>query len=102
MAILNECNSISESLELSKVIKEVSHIDQYDYLLEDFGSFNLVKQNLKKEINIQYDSRRILLLKSMLAFLEGLPAYTHNECFSTYGTNSLNLVLEKVIKKCFF
>ena len=58
--------------------------------------FRSVLNRIVKELNVQFNTRKQLLLKTLYAYIANSSALDDLDCFSMFGTNSFNLVWEKV------
>ena len=67
-----------------------------DEQIEDFGDKEYVLDRIVKELNVQFNTRKQLLLKTLYAYIANSSALDDLDCFSMFGTNSFNLVWEKV------
>lgn len=70
--------------------------DISDEDIEDFGDREYVLDRIIKELNVQFNTRKQLLLKTLYAYIANSSALDDLDCFSMFGTNSFNLVWEKV------
>lgn len=64
--------------------------------IEDFGDKEYILERIVKELNVQFNTRKQLLLKTLYAYIANSSALDDLDCFSMFGTNSFNLVWEKV------
>lgn len=88
----------------SREMKEADLLDLFDIMgielsdeeLSDFGDTDYILDRLVKELNVQYNTRKQLLLKTLYAYVANSSALDDLDCFSMFGTNSFNLVWEKV------
>ena len=71
-------------------------VDISDEHIEDFGDKEYVLERIAKELNAQFNTRKQLLLKTLYAYIANSSALDDLDCFSMFGTNSFNLVWEKV------
>ena len=71
-------------------------VDISDEHIEDFGDKEYVLERIVKELNVQFNTRKQLLLKTLYAYIANSSALDDLDCFSMFGTNSFNLVWEKV------
>ena len=70
--------------------------DISDEQIEDFGDKEYVLDRIVKELNVQFNTRKQLLLKTLYAYISNSSALDDLDCFSMFGTNSFNLVWETV------
>ncbi len=98
--ILSICSKeLSESgiLELF----DITEVNLCNTSMEEFGDIDYILYRLQKEIQIQYVSRKQRLLKTIYTYLVNSKMHTDDVSFSLYGTNSFNLVWEKVCSENF-
>ncbi len=69
--------------------------------LDDFGETDYILYRIQSELNIQFNTRRQLLLKSMYAYVSQKKTLLDQSCVSLFGTTSFNLVWEKVCATIF-
>lgn len=67
-----------------------------DEQIEDFGDKEYILDRIAKELNVQFNTRKQLLLKTLFAYIANSNTLDDLDCFSMFGTNSFNLVWEKV------
>lgn len=98
-AILVEISGIVKSLHLNDVL----HFPLYERpvrTLDDLGGVEYAKRCLEKELTVQFETRRKLLLQSLLAYLYGRSvALLHKVLVE--GTGSYNLVWEDICRVVF-
>ena len=97
---LHECVVTMASKELQDAellnLFEVSGIDLTDEELEDFGDKEYILYLIENELNTQFNTRKQLVLKTMYAYIDRRGSLCDTDCLSLFGTNSFNLVWEKV------
>ena len=69
--------------------------------LDDFGDIDYILYRIENELNKQFNTRKIYLLKAMYAYISKKGNLDNINYFSTYGTTNFNLVWEKVIAEIF-
>lgn len=93
--ILTQCSKELESLEITELF-DITPVDLSDETIEDFGDKDYILYRLQSEINVQFNTRKQLLLKTLYAYIDQDMKLEFSECFSMFGTNSFNLVWEDV------
>ena len=97
---LHECVVTMASKELQDAellnLFEMSGIDLTDEELEDFGDKEYILYRIENELNTQFNTRKQLVLKTMYAYIDRRGSLYDTDCLSLFGTNSFNLVWEKV------
>lgn len=93
--ILTACsNELKQSglLELFDFLE----VDISDESLDEFGDIEFVLDQIQKELNVQFNTRKQLLLKTMYSFIANKEGLTDIDEFSLFGTNSFHVIWEKI------
>lgn len=95
--ILTKCSKSlgpeqADLLELFEIIE----VNLSDEEIDDFGENDYILERIQKELNIQFNTRKQRLLKTLYAYIAHSSSLSDIDCFSMFGTNSFNLVWEKV------
>ena len=102
---LHECIITEASKELVDAdlmeLFEITDVDLSDELIEDFGEKEYILYRIEKELNIQFNTRKQILLKAMYLYIAGEGTLSDVNSISFFGTNSFNLVWEDVCKEIF-
>ena len=69
--------------------------------MEDFGDTDYIEYRLEQEIKNQFVTRKQSLLKTLYTYIAKKQSNQTEECFGLYGTNSFNLVWEKICAELF-
>ena len=97
---LHECIVSACSRELKNAdlldLFDIAGVEVSDEDLSDFGEEEFILDAIEKELNIQFNTRKQLLLKTLYAYILNNGKAEGLDCFSMFGTNSFNLVWEKV------
>ena len=98
--ILTDC---SKQLELCGLLElfDMSSIEISEELIEDFGDKDYVLYRLQSELNCQFNTRKQILIKTLYAYVAHERTLEDTYGISMYGTNSFNLVWEKVCAEVF-
>ena len=67
--------------------------------IDDFGDVDYICYRIEQELNVQFNTRKKLLLKTMYAFIKNESSLQSEEHFSMFGTNAFHVVWEAVCKK---
>ena len=84
---------------LTKFSKELEELSEEQ--VDDFGDDDYILYRIQNELNVQYNTRKQLVLKAMYAYIAQKASFNNIDSFSIYGTNSFNLVWEKVCAQNF-
>lgn len=97
---LHECVLTMASTELKDAklldLFEMDEVNLTDEELDDFGDKEYILYKIEKELNIQFNTRKQLVLKTMYAYIYRRGSLFDIDCLSLFGTNSFNLVWEKI------
>ncbi len=93
--ILSRCTKELRDADLTDLFG-IMEVDVSDEHIEDFGDKEYILDRLLKELNVQFNTRKQLLLKTLYAYIANSNTLDDLDCFSMYGTNSFNLVWERV------
>ena len=88
----------------SRELRDADLLDLFDILpvevsdeeLDDLGETDYILYRIQNELNLQFNTRKQLLLKTMYAYIANSSGLADIDCFTMFGTNSFNLVWEKV------
>ena len=69
-------------------------VDISDEQIDDFGDKEYILDRIAKELNVQFNTRKQLLLKTLYAYIANSSTLDDLDSFSMFGTNSFNLVWE--------
>lgn len=97
---LHKCilTKISNELKVAELLDlfEITEVDLSDENLDDFGDKDYILYKIEKELNIQFNTRKQLVLKTIYSYIEKKGSLYDIDCLSLFGTNSFNLVWEKI------
>lgn len=75
---------------------DILPVEVSDEELDDFGEKDYILYRIQNELNLQFNTRKQLLLKTLYAYVAHSSTLAEIDCFTMFGTNSFNLVWEKV------
>ena len=97
---LHECviTQASKELESAGLLElfELPETHLSDEVLGDFGDKEYILYRIDRELNVQFNSWKQLVLKALYSFVEKSGHLMDTDCFSIYGTTSFNLVWQHV------
>ena len=93
--ILTKCSKELEDCDLSELF-DIESVCLSDEELDDFGEKEYILYRIQNELNIQFNTRKQLVLKTMYAYVNHDSNLDDSDCFSLFGTNNFNLVWENV------
>lgn len=93
--ILTKVSKDLKNADLSSLF-EITDIDLTDEELDEFGDKEYILYRLENELNCQFNTRKQLVLKTIYAYIDLSGNLYDIDSLSLFGTNSFNLVWEKV------
>ena len=98
--ILTKCTKELKESDLLDLF-DIMGVDVSDEEIEDFGEKEYILERISKELNVQFNTRKQRLLKTLYAYIAHSSTLDNMDCFSMFGTNSFNLVWENVCAEVF-
>ena len=99
-AVITECSSELEKCGLIDVFS-LMPIELSDTPLGDFGDFDSVIRRIEREMNVQFITWKLDVLKLMRSYFQCSPSLEYESGLACYGTNSFHVVWEKACKIAF-
>lgn len=97
---LHECvlSLASKELRASDLLTlfDIMPVELSDEELSDFGERDYILYRIERELNVQFNTRKQLVLKTLYSFVSHEGGLYDIDAFSMFGTNSFNLVWERV------
>lgn len=93
--ILTKCSKELDKSQLADLF-DIANVNLSDESLSDFGENDFILDRINKELSIQFNTRKQLLLKTLYTYVLNDGVLADIDSFSMFGTNSFNLVWEKV------
>lgn len=97
---LHECilTMASKELKDAKLLElfEMVEVDLTDENLDDFGDKEYILYRIENELNTQFNTRKQMILKTIYTYIDHRGSLYDADCMSLFGTNSFNLVWEKI------
>jgi len=98
--VLTKCSKLLEESDLLDIF-DIAAIELSEAVLDDFGDIDYILYRLQAELSIQFNTRKQILLKTLYAYIANSRILEDSYGLSMYGTNSFNLVWEKVCSEVF-
>lgn len=92
--ILTQCSKEIEDSGLLELF-DILDVNLSDEKIEGFGDTEYILNHIQKELNVQYNTHKQLLLKTLYTFVANEGVLSDNSEFSLFGTNSFHVVWEK-------
>lgn len=89
--VLTECTKELKGSDILDILG-VEGVELTDEILKDLGDDDYILNRLEKELNVQFNTRKQILLKTIEALILNKSTIDDIDSFSMYGTNSFNLV----------
>ena len=98
--IITKCSKRLEAAGLLKLF-DLTPIELSDKNEEDFGDKQTILNKLEKELNVEFNSHKQKLLKSMHTFIKEKNAFSNKNFLTVYGTSSYHVIWEEMCSKVF-
>lgn len=100
MAILKECSEILESANLFDIFS-IEGDFYFDIEIEELGDKDYIKDRIKKEMNVQFITRKLELLERMYQYIDNNDKIEKEFECSIFGTSNFYTVWEDVCQYVF-
>ena len=89
---------LSKELEQTDLpeLFDIATVDLSEESLEDFGDQQFILDQIERELNVEFNTRKQNVLKTIYAYISRLGSLTGEDCLALFGTNSFNLVWEAI------
>lgn len=99
--VLTECSKQLHDSQLEDLFEMVS-VELSEESVEDFGDKEYILDRLLAELNLQFNTRKQILLKTMYTYIsQERNVMEQNDAVSMYGTTAFHAVWEKVCAEVF-
>lgn len=98
--ILTEVSKEFESIGIFSLF-DMLGVDLTDEFIDDLGDKDYISYKLLNELNVEFNTRKQNLLKLFYTYVNKATSINDINCLSLYGTQSFNLVWEKVCAEIF-
>lgn len=93
--ILTKCSKELEDADLLDLF-DITSVNLTEDDIDDFGDQEAILYKLTNELNLQFNTRKQLLIKLLYAYIAQDINLEYSEGLSLFGTNSFNLIWEDV------
>lgn len=93
--ILAKCSKELKDADLLELL-DIEGVFLTDEILDELGEDDYIIYRLGKEMNVQFNTRKQIVLKTIDALIMNKSTIDEADSFSMFGSNSFNLVWEKV------
>lgn len=98
--IITVCSKTLEKIGLLDLLNLIP-VELSDKKQDDFGELKTILNNLENELNIQFNSHKQKLLKSMHTFLQEKNSFSNENYLTVYGTSTYHVIWEEMCSKVF-
>ena len=98
--IITECSKQLEEYGLIELF-DLTPVELSDKSLDDFGDDDYILNKLEKEINVEFNSHKQKLLKSMHTFISKKNSFTNETFLTVYGTTTYHVIWEEMCSEIF-
>lgn len=99
--ILTDCSEQLHTAQLD-ILFDIDQMILSEEKLEDFGDTDYILERIQKELNIQFNTRRQILLKTLYAYVaQNRRLLENNDGISMFGTTAYHAVWENVCAEVF-
>jgi DNA-binding Lrp family transcriptional regulator len=100
-AVLTECSRQLEEAQLTELF-DIEPLELTEDEISDFGEDDYILERISRELSVQFNTRKQILLKTMYAYIASeRKVDLLDDSVSLYGTNAFNLIWEKVCGEVF-
>lgn len=97
--VLTECSKQLHAAQLDELF-DMDRIELSEETLEDFGDKEYILERIVKELNLQFNTHRQILLKTLYAYIsQDRKMLDENDGISMFGTTAYHAVWEKRVQK---
>ena len=93
--IITDCSNKLHNLDLLELLG-LSEINLSDRNLDDFGDNGLLLNKIEKEMNVEFNSHKQKILKSMHSYISEQNSFSSQNFLTLYGTNKFYHIWENV------
>ena len=98
--IITKCSKYMEKFGLLDMF-DLSPVELSDKELDDFGDIDYILNRLMMELNVEFNTHKRKLLKSMHDYLTQLNSFSHDKLLSLYGTRAYHEIWEEMCAQVF-
>ena len=99
--VLTDCSKMLHMSQLDMLFG-IDELVLSDEEIDDFGDREYILDRIQKELNIQFNTRRQILLKTLYAYIaQNRKLFDENDGISMFGTNAFHAVWENVCAEIF-
>lgn len=92
--IINICIRIVEKLNLNDIFNFTS--EEFEFDDSEFMDYDFILEQLEKELDIQYEDKKIELLEVLISFIKKTECQDNEVELTLFGTKYFNIIWEKM------
>ena len=96
--IITICSKKLESAGLLELFG-LTTVEISDKEQDDFGELEVILRNLEKELNVEFNTHKHKLLKSMYTFLKEENSFSNENYLTVFGTSTYHVIWEDVCRR---
>jgi len=93
--ILTICSKEIRKTDLSSIFDDINIVDISDEELDDFGDRDYILYKIENELNVQFNTHKQIILKTLYAFISQKSTLNDINCFSMFGSNNFESIWEE-------
>lgn len=98
--IITQCCKSLDEVGLIELF-DITPIELSDKDLSDFGEKQFILKKLENELNVEFNSHKQKILKTMHSFISQINSFSNEDFLTIYGTSTYNVIWEELCKKIF-
>ena len=98
--IITECSKDLEGVDLLNYF-DLMPVELSDKDIDDFGDIDFILNKLEKELNVEFNTHKQKLLKSMYAYLSNKKSFNNKNFIKLYGTSTYHVIWENMCGNVF-
>lgn len=98
--IITDCSKFLENVGLMETLG-FTPVELSDKVLDDFGHKDHILDKLSKELNVEFNTHKRLLLSLMYAYIQHKDSLTEENSLIVYGTKHYHFIWEDMLKYVF-
>ena len=96
--IITKCSKKLEKAGLLDLF-DLTPIELSDKEQDDFGELEVILNNLEKELNMEFNTHKQKLLKSMHTFIKEENSFSNENYLTVFGTSTYHVIWEDVCRR---
>ena len=96
--IITKCSKKLEDIGLLDLF-DLTPVELSDKEQDDFGELKVILNNLEKELNVEFNTHKQKLLKSMHTFLKEENSFSNENYLTVFGTSTYHVIWEDVCRR---